>query len=137
MKSCRVLGLMLVLSSPALAVEPATGPISVHKRLRVEEGDTYVVREKVEKWEPNQTAIIVCDMWDAHHYLNAVRRVEDRAPRGRGADGEARRRSEAVNSQSITTRACPLPPGGWCTACQDDDPTPITGDNGGPAIRAR
>src|SRR5258708_24378313 len=81
MKSCRVLGLMLVLSFPALAVEPAAGPITVHQRLRVEEGDAYVVREKVEKWEPRQTAIIVCDMWDAHHCLNAVRRVEEMAPR--------------------------------------------------------
>jgi type 1 glutamine amidotransferase/nicotinamidase-related amidase len=72
---------VLVFSSTALAAEPATEPIAVHKRLRVEDGGTYVVREKAEKWEPKQTAIIVCDMWDAHHCLNAVRRVEEMAPR--------------------------------------------------------
>ncbi|MCI0463894.1 MAG: isochorismatase family protein [Gemmataceae bacterium] len=34
-----------------------------------------------EKWQPRQTAVIVCDMWDSHHSLNAVRRVEEIAPR--------------------------------------------------------
>jgi type 1 glutamine amidotransferase/nicotinamidase-related amidase len=32
-------------------------------------------------WDPARTAIIVCDMWDAHHCLNAVRRVGELAPR--------------------------------------------------------
>ncbi len=34
-----------------------------------------------ETWNPTQTAIIVCDVWDSHHCLNAVRRVEEFAPR--------------------------------------------------------
>ncbi|MCO8122135.1 ThuA domain-containing protein [Stieleria sp. TO1_6] len=34
-----------------------------------------------EQWVPAQTAVIVCDMWDAHHCLNAVRRVTQLAPR--------------------------------------------------------
>ncbi len=34
-----------------------------------------------EKWEPSQTAIIVCDVWDYHHCLNAVRRLNEFAPR--------------------------------------------------------
>ena len=61
-------------SSPAL--------VTIHKRLREETADgTYAMREKTEKWNPNQTAIIVCDMWDAHQCLNAVRRAEEMAPR--------------------------------------------------------
>jgi hypothetical protein len=28
-----------------------------------------------------RTAVIVCDVWDAHHSINAVRRVEEMAPR--------------------------------------------------------
>ncbi len=32
-------------------------------------------------WQPAQTAIIVCDMWDTHHCYNAVKRVEELAPR--------------------------------------------------------
>jgi type 1 glutamine amidotransferase/nicotinamidase-related amidase len=34
-----------------------------------------------EDWEPARTAVIVCDVWDAHHSINAVRRVEEMAPR--------------------------------------------------------
>lgn len=34
-----------------------------------------------ETWQPQQTAVIVCDMWDAHHCLNAVRRGAELAPR--------------------------------------------------------
>src|SRR5262245_64007939 len=70
---------LLLLTSAIWAAE--NEPLTVHKRLRVEEGGAYVVRERVEKWTPKQTAIIVCDMWDAHHCLNAVRRVEEMAPR--------------------------------------------------------
>jgi nicotinamidase-related amidase len=61
-------------SSPAL--------VTIRKRLREEMANgTHVVREKTEQWNPNQTAVIVCDMWDAHHCLNAVRRAEEMAPR--------------------------------------------------------
>ena len=33
------------------------------------------------KWQPKQTAVIVCDMWDLHHCLNATRRGAEMAPR--------------------------------------------------------
>jgi nicotinamidase-related amidase len=56
--------------------------VTIHKRLRQEMADgTYALREKTEQWSPNQTAVIVCDMWDAHESLNAVRRLEEVAPR--------------------------------------------------------
>lgn len=32
-------------------------------------------------WPAEQTAVIVCDVWDLHHGLNAVRRLEEFAPR--------------------------------------------------------
>ncbi|WP_233216457.1 ThuA domain-containing protein [Blastopirellula marina] len=34
-----------------------------------------------EAWKPEQTAIIVCDMWDLHHCRNAVLREQEFAPR--------------------------------------------------------
>ncbi len=34
-----------------------------------------------ETWDLSQTAVIVCDVWDYHHCLNAVRRLEEFAPR--------------------------------------------------------
>jgi nicotinamidase-related amidase len=56
--------------------------VTIHKRFREQSTNgTYAVREKTEQWEPDQTAVIVCDMWDAHHCLNAVQRVEEMAPR--------------------------------------------------------
>ncbi len=32
-------------------------------------------------WSPAKTAFIVCDVWDSHHSINAVRRVQELAPR--------------------------------------------------------
>ncbi len=36
---------------------------------------------RAERWTPEHTAVIVCDMWDSHHCVNAVRRVAELAPR--------------------------------------------------------
>ena len=37
--------------------------------------------ERTEQWEPAETALIVCDMWNLHHCLNATRRVRPSATR--------------------------------------------------------
>ena len=38
--------------------------VTVDKRLREEMANgSYAVREKTEQWNPQQTAVIVCDMW--------------------------------------------------------------------------
>ncbi len=74
------------------AAEPDAGTITVHKRVRAkviavdantgkQEERPSIPHDGAEKWNPKQTAIIVCDMWDAHHCLNAVRRAEEMAPR--------------------------------------------------------
>ncbi len=34
-----------------------------------------------ETWQASETALIICDMWDAHHCVNAVRREAEIAPR--------------------------------------------------------
>ena len=36
--------------------------------------------EKV-KWNSHEVAIVICDMWDSHHSITAVRRVNEFAPR--------------------------------------------------------
>lgn len=71
-------GLVLCsLVAPAFAGEP----FLVSKRSRVEDSaGKYVTKVQPETWDPKQTAIIVCDMWDAHHCLNAVRREVQLAP---------------------------------------------------------
>src|SRR5262245_30650208 len=65
--------------------------VRVRKRFRVEEGGGFVAREKDESWLMRQTAVIVCDMWDAHHCLNAVRRAEEMVPRMNRVLEDARR----------------------------------------------
>jgi nicotinamidase-related amidase len=50
-------------------------------RTRVEAGSKYVIIPKQDTWPAKQTAVIVCDMWDAHHCLNAVRREGEMVPR--------------------------------------------------------
>lgn len=39
-----------------------------------EGADRFYRETHNETWQPAQTAVIVCDMWDAHHCVNAVRR---------------------------------------------------------------
>jgi len=49
-----------------------------------------------EKFPANETAIIVCDVWDLHHCWNAVSRLEEFAPRMNKVLIEARRRGAVV-----------------------------------------
>src|SRR5262245_21123168 len=60
--------------------------LKLQQRYRVEvkdavNGDRFETRTTPVLWAPTQTAIIVCDVWDAHHCLNAVRRLEEMLPR--------------------------------------------------------
>lgn len=43
--------------------------------------NNYHVRQRTESWDPKATAVIVCDVWDYHHSINAVRRMAEFAPR--------------------------------------------------------
>ncbi len=73
------LGLIFLACSGNVA---AAADIVVHKQSRTTAGDgPWSLKQAEEKWQPAQTAIIVCDMWDAHHCLNAVRRELELAPR--------------------------------------------------------
>lgn len=44
-------------------------------------GDEFTEVTRKEEWNPAETAIIVCDVWDYHHCLNAVKRLDEFAPR--------------------------------------------------------
>ncbi|MBW8883832.1 MAG: hypothetical protein JF612_03445, partial [Planctomycetia bacterium] len=76
-----VLAAAIFIASLVAAAASTRGDITVHKRSRMEAGGAYAVKEATETWQPSQTAIIVCDMWDSHHCLNAVRRCVEIAPR--------------------------------------------------------
>ncbi len=83
-RACRMalIGLMaLGCAASASTSLSAADALTVQKRLRIAREGKFEVVHKAEKWIPVETAIIVCDVWDAHHCLNAVRRVEEMAPR--------------------------------------------------------
>ncbi len=54
-------------------------------------GDSFQPTIRGLKWQPSQTAVIVCDMWDLHHCLNATRRGGEMAPRMNNLLKQARR----------------------------------------------
>ncbi|MDC0936975.1 isochorismatase family protein [Pirellulales bacterium] len=59
---------------------PADVDLALRSRQADDEGWVRIVHED-QTWNAHETAVIVCDMWDAHHCLNAVRRVKQLAPR--------------------------------------------------------
>ena len=61
------------------------------KRVEEQPGQFRMV-ESVEKWNPVETAVIVCDMWDLHHCKNAVDRAVQMAPRMNALLKAARKR---------------------------------------------
>ena len=68
---------------PIQADDTAKGVLNLTLRSRVESpalGGACRVIETPAAWKTKETAIIVCDMWDSHHCLNAVRRVVEIAP---------------------------------------------------------
>ncbi|MFN9749772.1 MAG: ThuA domain-containing protein [Planctomycetota bacterium] len=44
-------------------------------------GGAWVPQRKSVDWQPQRTAVVVCDVWDYHHSVNAVRRLNEMAPR--------------------------------------------------------
>lgn len=73
--------LLLALPPALRAAEQASAPaptLSLTLQSRSEDGKPKRVGES---WRADQTAIIVCDMWDLHHCHNAVKRAAEMAPR--------------------------------------------------------
>src|SRR5260370_15659839 len=78
--SCRA-ALIALLISPAVSF---ADPLTLTARHRVPNPADlggFEVREKILKWEPKQTAIVICDMWDKHWCAGATQRVGEIAPR--------------------------------------------------------
>jgi len=87
MKSPRLLSswapplLLLACASPGFAADK---PLHLSTRARLEtakgSGEWQMI-EKATVWEPHQTALVICDMWDKHTCQGATRRVAEMAPR--------------------------------------------------------
>lgn len=153
---CRLaLGLLLIPAFlyTSVKADDKGPPLTLSLRYRVNlKDDAYETRIKQALWQPTQTAIIVCDMWDAHHCLNAVRREAELVPvmnrvlekaRGQGVliihapsscmepykDHPARQRAQAAPQ----AKNLPKDIGQWCTKipAEEKGKYPIDQTDGG------
>ena len=75
----------LGMNSLGLAQVPSDPPswaLELRHQVPTQEGSTnyHRVTNRVQ-WDAKKTALVICDVWDSHHCLNAVRRVGQVAPR--------------------------------------------------------
>jgi nicotinamidase-related amidase/type 1 glutamine amidotransferase len=76
------MGCWAVLLLGGASVSAADLPLRLRYRTPVEPGSqNRHTLLRSESWNPAQTAVIVCDVWDKHHSLNATRRGAELAPR--------------------------------------------------------
>lgn len=61
--------------------KPAKVSITVQKRVPVDNGENFTLVKETQQWEPSQTAIIICDMWNEHWCKGATQRVGELAPK--------------------------------------------------------
>src|SRR5262245_40867687 len=73
-------GLLLLAGNLAASPPPDALKLTPRARTLIKDG-TYAVATFEVTRDPAKMAVIVCDMWDSHHSLNAVKRVEEIAPR--------------------------------------------------------
>src|SRR6478672_5298026 len=77
------LSLVLVLiGSLAMAANSSAADDALHLKLRSRTkgdlGGISVVEKQID-WQPRETALIICDMWDDHWCKSAARRVAEMA----------------------------------------------------------
>jgi nicotinamidase-related amidase len=86
---------LAILASASLVGADANG-IDLTLRSRPEKNGKYELAATKQTWPAAKLAVIVCDMWDAHHCLNAVRREEQMVPRMDAFLKEARSRGALI-----------------------------------------
>jgi hypothetical protein len=62
------------------ALGQSTTEYRLRERSIVQRGDRLERTEETTSWDAARTAVIVCDVWDYHHSVNAVRRLEEMLP---------------------------------------------------------
>ena len=88
----------LALLAPGLAARAFddSGKLNLRLRSWIEADGQSRLVEKPASWDPGETAFIVCDMWDSHHCVNAVRREKEMAPTMERVLRAARERGVAI-----------------------------------------
>ena len=70
---------LAVVGASAIATEPLR--VQLRSRVVSKEDQSWLIKLRAESWQHNETAIVVCDMWDLHHCFRAVVREAEFAPR--------------------------------------------------------
>jgi nicotinamidase-related amidase len=70
------LGALLVAGCADAPKDPEKGMLEIHLRARASSGEATT---RTVRWDPKQTAFIICDMWDDHWCKGAARRVGELA----------------------------------------------------------
>lgn len=89
----------ILVALTAFSVCPAQADFKLSLRSRVEtarESGRFHTVSKDATWQAGETAVIVCDMWDLHHCLNATERGAELAPRMDKLLKEARRQGTLI-----------------------------------------
>jgi nicotinamidase-related amidase len=76
----KIIPMVVLFAAPAFALAEDLKLIGQYQT-RLPTGKPFETREKRLTWDAERTALILCDVWDYHHCLNAVRRLEEFAPR--------------------------------------------------------
>jgi type 1 glutamine amidotransferase/nicotinamidase-related amidase len=89
----------LILSLACLPGSTSADELPLTLRFQEETGPEtgrFHVLTRQERWPAEQTALIVCDMWDTHNCKNAAMRVEEFAPRLNQVVAAARNRGVTI-----------------------------------------
>jgi nicotinamidase-related amidase len=62
------------------ALGQSTSEYRLTERSIVQQGERIERTGEMTSWDAARTAVIVCDVWDYHHSVNAVRRLEEMLP---------------------------------------------------------
>ncbi|MDB6041163.1 MAG: hypothetical protein JWM99_5004 [Verrucomicrobiales bacterium] len=82
MKCTPILFVMVLIGAAAMSSSAFSAEVGLHLTLRarsVSRDGKSSVTQKQTVWEPRETALIICDMWDDHWCKSAARRVAEMA----------------------------------------------------------
>src|SRR5574340_560985 len=82
-----LMNLIILISISAMAQQHTNADkrsirVTLQKRGPLKTGDkNFIITRNIHQWDPTQTAIIICDMWDKHWCKDATTRVNELAPK--------------------------------------------------------
>ena len=90
--------LTLLVVSLTMSTNLIAGEFQIKKRAVRADGNGMLSHQiaAAENWNAERTAVILCDVWDYHHSINAVRRLEEMLPRMNNLLKEARGRGATI-----------------------------------------